>query len=85
MKAFLNNYFASVSDYSEHRETLMGLVENGSAKFEETVEWDNLKVKLEILYYHQSRRKRLKLLNLVNLSIKRVSNGSHCPLSFQVR
>jgi len=31
-------------DYSEHRETLMGLVENGTADFEETVEWDNLKV-----------------------------------------
>ena len=59
-KVFLNNYFASVSDYSEHRETLMGLVENGSAKFEETVEWDNLKVKLEIQYDQQSRRKRLE-------------------------
>jgi hypothetical protein len=44
----------------------MGLVENGSAKFEETVEWDNLKVKLEIQYDQQSRRKILKLLNLVN-------------------
>ena len=63
----------------------MGLVENGSAEFEETVEWDNLKVKLEIIYYHQSRMKRLELLKLVNLSKKRVSNGSHCPLSFQVK
>jgi hypothetical protein len=60
LKAFLDNCFSSVSDYSEHRETLMGLVENGSAKFEETVEWDNLKVKLEIEYDQQSRRKRLE-------------------------
>ncbi len=59
-KVFLDKFFTSVSDYSEHRETLMGLVENGSAEFEETVEWDNLKVKLEIQFDHQSRRKRLE-------------------------